>query len=133
MVEEADSRCERRQRVLKGAAIINGINKSEISCTIRNQNVGGAKLKVPVEARVPEHSFCRCRPNAFPIGPCCAGTGRTMSVCSSPEQCPNRAFTMARISRRSAVSGSNGWRCVRPSTPQRKPRHSTAKWQGSSI
>ncbi|MES0029338.1 PilZ domain-containing protein [Mesorhizobium sp. M0074] len=55
MVEEGNNRRERRQRVLKGAAIINGINNSEISCTIRNQNVGGAELKVPVEALVPEH------------------------------------------------------------------------------
>ena len=55
MVGEPDNRRERRQRVLKGAAIINGINNSEISCTIRNQNSGGAELKVPVEAFVPEH------------------------------------------------------------------------------
>lgn len=54
MVEESENRRERRQRVLKGAAIINGTNDSEISCTIRNQNSGGAELKVPVEAFVPE-------------------------------------------------------------------------------
>lgn len=40
--------------VLKGASIIGGITNSEISCTIRNQNSGGAELKVPVESRVPE-------------------------------------------------------------------------------
>ena len=52
---DGEHRRERRQRMLKGAAIINGITNSEISCTIRNQNSGGAELKVPVEARVPEH------------------------------------------------------------------------------
>jgi hypothetical protein len=51
---DGEHRRERRQRVLKGAAIISGIANSEISCTIRNQNSGGAELKVPVEARVPE-------------------------------------------------------------------------------
>ncbi|TPM19223.1 PilZ domain-containing protein [Mesorhizobium sp. B2-3-5] len=40
--------------MLKRAAIINGITTSEISCTIRNQNSGGAELKMPMEARVPE-------------------------------------------------------------------------------
>lgn len=40
--------------MLKGASIISGITNSEISCTIRNQNSGGAELKVPVESRVPE-------------------------------------------------------------------------------
>ncbi|UCI22970.1 PilZ domain-containing protein (plasmid) [Mesorhizobium sp. B2-1-8] len=54
MVDEAGNRRERRQRVLKGAAIINGVTNSEISCTIRNQNSGGAELNVSVEARVPE-------------------------------------------------------------------------------
>ncbi|MEZ2330648.1 PilZ domain-containing protein [Mesorhizobium sp. RCC_202] len=54
MAEEPDKRRQRRQRVLKGAAIINGINNSEISCTIKNQNSGGAELTVPVEAMVPE-------------------------------------------------------------------------------
>jgi len=37
MVEEPDKRRQRRQRVLKGAAIINGINNSEISCTIKTR------------------------------------------------------------------------------------------------
>ncbi|QND60590.1 PilZ domain-containing protein [Mesorhizobium huakuii] len=55
MVEGTDNRRERRQRVLKGAAIISGISNSEISCTIRNQNDGGAELRVSPEARVPEH------------------------------------------------------------------------------
>lgn len=45
MVDGEQSR-ERRQRVLKGAAIISGITNSEISCTIRNQTSGGAELKV---------------------------------------------------------------------------------------
>ncbi|MER9689715.1 PilZ domain-containing protein [Mesorhizobium sp. M0139] len=53
MVDE-EHRRERRQRVLKGASIISGITNSEISCTIRNQNSGGAELIVTVESRVPE-------------------------------------------------------------------------------
>jgi hypothetical protein len=55
MIEEIDNRRQRRQRVLKGATIITSISNSEISCSIRNQNAGGAELKVPVEAQVPEH------------------------------------------------------------------------------
>ena len=43
-----------RPRVLKGATIISGDENSEISCTIRNQHAGGAELRVPVEARVPQ-------------------------------------------------------------------------------
>lgn len=42
-----------RQRVLKGATIISSDKRSEIACTIRNQNEGGAELKVAVDARVP--------------------------------------------------------------------------------
>lgn len=45
---------ERRNRVLKGASIITGVNNSEISVTVRNQNSGGAELRVPADARVPE-------------------------------------------------------------------------------
>lgn len=37
---------EHRNRVLKGAAILNGMNKSEIPCTIRNQHLGGAEIRV---------------------------------------------------------------------------------------
>lgn len=44
---------ERRQRVLKGATILNGIKKSEIACTIRNMHSDGAELKVPLETPVP--------------------------------------------------------------------------------
>ncbi|TGP23255.1 MULTISPECIES: PilZ domain-containing protein [unclassified Mesorhizobium] len=47
-------RGKRRQRVLKGAAILTGINNSEVACTVRNMHPGGAELKVPVEARVPD-------------------------------------------------------------------------------
>lgn len=39
--------------MLKGAAILNGVAKSEISCTIRNMNADGAELKVGVDAVVP--------------------------------------------------------------------------------
>lgn len=45
---------ERRQRVLKGATILLGINRSEIACTVRNMHAHGAELKVPADAHVPE-------------------------------------------------------------------------------
>ncbi len=44
---------ERRSRVLKGASILNGIDKSEISCTVRNMHENGAELRVPAEAHIP--------------------------------------------------------------------------------
>lgn len=40
--------------MLKGATIITGIQNSEVSCTLRNQNIGGAELKVAPESRVPD-------------------------------------------------------------------------------
>lgn len=51
---EADHRTEHRKRVLKGASILLGISQSEIACMVRNMSAGGAELKIPVEARVPE-------------------------------------------------------------------------------
>jgi hypothetical protein len=45
---------EHRQRVLKGASIILGVNESEISCTVRNMNSGGAELRVPFDAVLPQ-------------------------------------------------------------------------------
>ena len=50
---QAESRQEHRKRVLKGASILLGIKNSEIACTIRNMNKGGAELKVPAEVAVP--------------------------------------------------------------------------------
>lgn len=50
---EADHRREHRNRVLKGASILLGIKNSEIACTIRNMNKGGAELRVPADVRVP--------------------------------------------------------------------------------
>ncbi len=44
---------QRRQRVLKGASILSGVNKSEITCTIRNMHEHGAELRVAIDARVP--------------------------------------------------------------------------------
>ncbi|MBX3580619.1 MAG: PilZ domain-containing protein [Rhizobiaceae bacterium] len=44
---------EHRRRVLKGAAIITGINDSIVQCTIRNMHEHGAELIVHAEARVP--------------------------------------------------------------------------------
>lgn len=45
---------ERRPRVLKGAAILSGMENSEIGCTIRNMHGGGAELRVPADVAVPE-------------------------------------------------------------------------------
>jgi hypothetical protein len=42
-----------RQRVLKGASIIQGINDSEIKVTVRNMHEGGAELRVPLGVQVP--------------------------------------------------------------------------------
>ncbi len=53
VAEETEHRRERRQRVLKRATIVLCLEKSEITCTIRNQNSGGAELMVPLEAVVP--------------------------------------------------------------------------------
>lgn len=50
---QAENRREHRKRVLKGASILHGIKNSEIACTIRNMNEGGAELKVPADTRVP--------------------------------------------------------------------------------
>ncbi|GLR40818.1 MULTISPECIES: PilZ domain-containing protein [Mesorhizobium] len=49
-----DVRRQRRSRVLKGASIITGIQNSEVSCTVRNQHVNGAELRVAPDAKVPE-------------------------------------------------------------------------------
>jgi hypothetical protein len=46
-------RREHRRRVLKGASILGDVNTSEIRCTIRNQNAGGAGLRVPLGVDVP--------------------------------------------------------------------------------
>jgi hypothetical protein len=53
--ESDENRRARRQRVLKGGTIITGISNSEVGCTLRNQNEGGAELKTGIEARVPDH------------------------------------------------------------------------------
>ena len=42
-----------RQRVLKGATILNGISHSEVTCTVRNMHQHGAELRVPLESPVP--------------------------------------------------------------------------------
>ncbi|RUW81896.1 PilZ domain-containing protein [Mesorhizobium sp. M1E.F.Ca.ET.063.01.1.1] len=52
---ENESRDKHRQRVLKGAAILTGVNNSEVKCTVRNMHPGGAELKVAPESRVPDH------------------------------------------------------------------------------
>jgi hypothetical protein len=46
-------RRETRSRVLKGASVILGTGRSEISCVMRNQTAEGAELKVPPEAAIP--------------------------------------------------------------------------------
>jgi hypothetical protein len=42
-----------RKRVLKGAAVIQSVATSEISCVMRNQSEQGAELRVPPDAVVP--------------------------------------------------------------------------------
>lgn len=44
---------ERRRRVLKGAAILSGVNDSAITCVIRNMHEHGAELHVHPESRIP--------------------------------------------------------------------------------
>lgn len=53
MSDQVESRRTRRQRVLKGATIINGMRNSEIGCTVRNQSDNGAELHVAVDAHIP--------------------------------------------------------------------------------
>jgi hypothetical protein len=48
-----DSSREHRQRVLKGASILTGINNSEIKCTVRNMHKHGAELKLPQGCTAP--------------------------------------------------------------------------------
>lgn len=43
----------RRQRVLKGGAILHG-TQSEVRCTIRNMHSKGAELRVSVDTPVPQ-------------------------------------------------------------------------------
>jgi len=45
---------EHRKRVLKGGSILQGISKSEIACTLRNQTEGGAELSLDREVQVPD-------------------------------------------------------------------------------
>ena len=45
---------EHRKRVLKGASILQGIDQSEIACTVRNMHEHGAELIVPPTAAVPD-------------------------------------------------------------------------------
>lgn len=49
-----DHRRQHRQRVLKGAAIITGIQNSEIRCSVKNQHDKGAELRVAPDARIPD-------------------------------------------------------------------------------
>ncbi len=52
--EAPNNRREHRQRVLKGATIIMGMNDSEIAVTVRNMHEHGAELKVPFEVQLPD-------------------------------------------------------------------------------
>ncbi len=45
---------EHRNRVIKGGAILSGINNSVVSCVIKNMHKNGAELRVDAEARVPQ-------------------------------------------------------------------------------
>lgn len=49
-----ENRSQHRQRVLKGAAILTGINNSAISCNVRNMHKEGAELTVALETPVPQ-------------------------------------------------------------------------------
>jgi hypothetical protein len=53
-VAQVENRHEHRQRVLKGASILNGVKHSEITCTIRNMHEHGAELKVAIDTVVPQ-------------------------------------------------------------------------------
>jgi hypothetical protein len=53
MLDDSGNRRVHRKRVLKGATIILSIKHSEITCMLRNQNEGGAELKVPVDVHIP--------------------------------------------------------------------------------
>ena len=50
----SESRHRRRQRVLKGGAILTGVAQSEIKCEIRNMSKSGAELKVAIDSPVPQ-------------------------------------------------------------------------------
>ena len=50
---ESERPREHRRRVLKGGAILTGVNNSIINCTIRNMHAQGAELHVLPEARIP--------------------------------------------------------------------------------
>lgn len=52
--EHSEKRREHRNRVLKGATIVVGVNESEIPCMVRNMNTGGAELKVAADQFVPD-------------------------------------------------------------------------------
>ncbi len=51
--EKDERRSTIRQRVLKGASILQGIDRSEIECTVRNMSTEGAELRVPEGIAVP--------------------------------------------------------------------------------
>lgn len=51
--EASDSRRERRQRVLKRATILTGINNSEVVVAIRNMHKHGCEMKVAPDVHVP--------------------------------------------------------------------------------
>lgn len=50
---EAEHRREHRQRVLKGASILQTINDNEIKVTVRNMHANGAELRVPLGVQIP--------------------------------------------------------------------------------
>ena len=43
-----------RPRALKGGSILTGITNSVVNCTVRNMHKGGAELRVPVDAPIPQ-------------------------------------------------------------------------------
>lgn len=54
LVEKNPEPREHRKRVLKGGSVLQGIAKSEVACTLRNQTDNGAELSLDREAQVPD-------------------------------------------------------------------------------
>lgn len=68
---QPDQRSQHRQRVLKGASILTGVQNSEIKCAIRNMNKAGADLEVDIDARVPQTASASnspAPPSPSPLG-----------------------------------------------------------------
>ncbi len=45
---------EHRNRVIKGGAILSGLQHSAVNCLVRNMHKNGAELRVDAEAQIPK-------------------------------------------------------------------------------